>query len=693
MSSKAKASETGAPSEIEQAIQQLRDKLGHHNHLYYVLDQPEIPDAEYDRLYRQLVDLEAAHPELVTSDSPTQRVGAQPLRIFQQVKHPVRLYSLDNIFDEAELTDWEARLKRQLDRPLEAELDYVAELKIDGLAMTLLYEDGLLVRAASRGDGVTGEDVTPNIKTIKSIPLRIPTSNKIKQSMPHQLEVRGEVFLPISSFLKMNEEQKLLGKPEYANPRNAGAGAVRQLDSRITAARNLDAYFYGAVILDNTYSDAPKTQWETLEWLKALGFKVNPGRQHCKNLKEVLKFIHDWDQKRHDLPVATDGAVVKLNSLSDQKNLGYTAKAPRWAAAYKYTPETAETEVLEIEFSMGRTGVITPVAIMAPVFLAGSTVQRASLHNFEDLEKKDVRIGDTVKIHKAAEIIPEVIEVILDKRPKSTAVITPPETCPVCNTPVMKIPGEVALRCPNRTGCPAQVLGKLEHWVSKGALDIDGVGPALLEQLVNRGLIETPADLYKLTIDDFLSLERMAQKSAENAFQAIQASKQQSLARIINGLGIRHVGRENAILLAQTLGSIEAIQDAPLEMLAAIPGVGPRIAESIQVFFADYSNQQLIGQLEAAGLELKDEQFKPMAVATTGAFAGKTVVLTGTLPTLDREAAADLIRAAGGKISGSVSKKTDYVLAGENAGSKLDKAEKLGVAVISEADLHRMLQD
>lgn len=688
MSSQAKTSKSTPAEDIER----LREVLGHHNYQYYVLDQPELPDHEYDLLYRQLVDLEAAHPELVTPDSPTQRVGAQPLRIFQQVKHPVRLYSLDNIFDEAELTDWENRLKKQLDRP-DATPDYVAELKIDGLAMTLLYENGLLVRAATRGDGVTGEDVTPNIKTIKSIPLRIPTSSKLTQKMPHQLEVRGEVFLPISSFLKMNEEQKLLGKPEYANPRNAGAGAVRQLDSRITASRNLDAYFYGAVILDNEYPNIPKTQWEILEWLKALGFKVNPGRQHCRNLQEVLKFIHDWDQKRHDLPVATDGAVIKLNSLIDQKNLGYTAKAPRWAAAYKYTPETAETKVLEIEFSMGRTGVITPVAIMQPVFLAGSTVQRASLHNFEDLETKDVRIGDTVKIHKAAEIIPEVLEVILDKRPKSTQAIIPPETCPACNTPVMKIAGEVALRCPNRTGCPAQVLGKLEHWVSKGALDIDGVGPALLEQLVNRGLIETPADLYKLTLEDFLSLERMAQKSAENAIQAIEASKQQPLARIINGLGIRHVGRENAILLAQTFGSIQALREAPLEMLSQIQGVGPRIAESIQAFFEDFGNQQLIGQLETAGIQLKDVNFKPMAANPTGAFSGKTVVLTGTLPTLDREAAADLIRAAGGKVSGSVSKKTDFVLAGDNAGSKLEKAEQLGVAVISEADLHRMLQE
>lgn len=673
----------------EAQINALRAKLNHHNYLYYVLDQPEIDDATYDRLYRELVDLEQANPALITPDSPTQRVGDQPIKAFHTVEHPVRLYSLDNIFDENELIAWEKRVEKILGRD-ENSIDYVAELKIDGLAVSLIYENGQLVRGATRGNGVMGEDITTNLRTIRSIPLKIPVTGTTQP--PARMEVRGEVFMPTEAFLKLNQERNLKGEPEFANPRNAGAGSVRQLDPRITASRQLDAFFYGATILENGQALRPKTHWETLGYLAELGFKTNPGKQHCQGLREIMDFVHAWDGKRRELSFATDGVVIKVNSLAWQDELGYTAKSPRWAAAFKYIPEIQETRVLEIEFSVGRTGVITPVAIMEPVFISGSTVQRASLHNFEELAKKDVRPGDTVKIQKAAEIIPEVIEVVLEKRPEQAVEpVQPPHCCPVCQSPVMQFPGEVALRCGNPAGCPAQVIRRLEHWVSKGALDIDGVGPSLLEQLVNKGLIDSPADLYRLSVEDFLTLERMAQKSAENAYNAIQKSKTQPLFRLINALGIRHVGQETALLLAQTFGSTQALSEAPLETLTHIPGIGAKVAESIVVFFADPGNQQLLADLGELGLKLAEDPDAQPKEPSELVFLDQTFVLTGTLPTLSRQEATELIRSHGGKVSGSVSKKTDYVLAGEEAGSKLAKAEQLGVKILHEPDFLALL--
>lgn len=672
-------------------INELRSLLNRHNYLYYVLDKPEIEDYAYDQLYRELVNLETEHPDLITPDSPTQRVGDQPIREFQTVEHPVRLYSLDNVFNEQELEAWEKRVEKGLGED-ETSVDYVAELKIDGLAVSLIYENGHFVRGATRGNGVTGEDITQNLKTIKSIPLKIPVDGN--QPVPERMEVRGEVFMPKEAFLKLNQERSLKGEPEFANPRNAGAGAVRQLDSRITASRNLDAFFYAATILQDGQAVKLKTHWETLEYLAALGFKTNPGRKHCTGRQEIMEFVHYWDTARRDLAFATDGAVVKVNSLAAQAELGYTAKSPRWAVAYKYIPEIQETSVLEIEFSVGRTGVITPVAIMEPVFISGSTVQRATLHNFDELAKKDVRPGDTVRIQKAAEVIPEVIEVVLEKRPESAKEpVQPPTQCPVCNAPVVQIAGEVALRCSNPSGCPAQVLRRLQHWVSKGALDIDGVGPSLLEQLVTTGLIASPADLYRLTMEDFLTLERMAQKSAENAYQAIQKSKEQPLFRLINALGIRHVGQETAILLAQTFGSIQAISEASLETLANIHGIGEKVAESIVVFFVDPGNQQLLSDLKELGLRLEDQGDTKIALPENLIFKDQTFVLTGTLPTLSRQDATDLIRRYGGKVSGSVSKKTHYVLAGEEAGSKLVKAQELGVKILHESDLLEMINE
>jgi len=692
MSTSPTPSQNSSPDASTEAlrINELRDLLNRHNYLYYVLDKPEIEDAAYDRLYRELVNLEAAHPALITPDSPTQRVGDQPLKEFQQVEHPVRLYSLDNVFDEAELASWEKRVERVLDRD-ETSIDYVAELKIDGLAVSLLYEHGHLVRGATRGNGVMGEDITQNLKTILSIPLKIPVEGNIPA--PARMEVRGEVFMPKSAFIKLNQERSLQGEAEFANPRNAGAGAVRQLDPRITASRQLDAFFYGATILEDGHGEKLKTHWEALEYLGKLGFKTNPGRAHCHGLAEIMNFVRHWESARRELDFATDGVVFKVNSLALQASLGYTAKSPRWAAAFKYVPEVQETRVLEIEFSVGRTGVITPVAIMEPVFISGSTVQRATLHNFEELLKKDVRPGDTVRVQKAAEIIPEVIEVVLEKRPESASQpVEPPAACPVCNAPVTQTEGEVALRCSNPGGCPAQVLRRLEHWVSKGALDIDGVGPALLEQLVHRGLVDSPADLYRLSLDDFLSLERMAQKSAENAVQAIQKSKSQPLFRLVNALGIRHVGQETAILLADAFGSLPALSEAPLEKLTHLHGIGEKVAESIVVFFADPGNQQLVTDLQTLGLNLVEDTEGKVARLDHQPFQGQTFVLTGTLPTLSRQDATDIIRRHGGKVSGSVSKKTDYVLAGEEAGSKLVKASELGVKIISESELLELAQ-
>jgi DNA ligase (NAD+) len=664
-------------STMLERITALRQILSQHNYLYYVLDQPEITDAEYDQLYRELVDLEAQNPALITPDSPTQRVGAAPVKEFATVQHPVRLYSLDNVFNEGELHAWAARAERN---GFEA-LDYVAELKIDGLAVTLLYEQGLLVRAATRGNGVEGEDITQNVKTIRSIPLRIPVTGQTP--IPTRLEVRGEIFMPKDSFVALNEQRALRGEPEFANPRNAAAGSVRQLDSRITAERALDAVFYGGTVLEEGSMPPLKTQWDLLQWLKAVGFQINPAAQPCATLTEVTQFIAGWELRRTELPCATDGVVVKINDIGVQGALGYTAKSPRWAVAYKYAPEVVETTVQSVEFSVGRTGIITPVAMMVPVLVSGSTVQRATLHNFDELAKKDVRPGDTVRVQKAAEIIPEVLGVVLEKRPQpETTPVAPPEVCPVCGTPVERVPGEVALRCPNVALCPAQIQSRLEHWVSKDAMDIDGVGPALLQQMLNAGLITGPLDLYTLSEADFLGLERMAEKSAQNAVNAIQASKQQSLPRLIFALGIRHVGKETAHLLATAGGNLGGVAQLTEEALTQIEGIGPKIAASVARYFAQPETQTLIERLKAQGID-PIQEITPKGPQP---FAGQSFVLTGTLPTLTRADAEALIKSLGGKVSSSVSKKTAIVLVGEAAGSKAVKAAELGVKMMEEED-------
>lgn len=691
--------------DIHQQILALRAALHHHGYLYYVLDDPELTDSEYDILYNQLTTLEENHPEFADPNSPTQRVGGEPRKGLPEVTHPIRMMSLSNVFDNTELLAWEKRLfeKRLHDTANQSPSNntqpkYVTELKLDGLAVSLIYEQGRLVRAATRGNGQTGEDITANVRTIRSVPLIIPARSNDKNipAVPDVLEVRGEIVMPRHAFEQLNEQQETAGLKPFANPRNAGAGSVRQLNPAITAQRQLDAILYGAHILmktDDGYTESDQspfnTHYEALMVMKAWGFKPNPVQTPCDTISDAQQVIDEWATKRNHLPIASDGMVVKVNDLAWQRQLGNTAKAPRWATAWKYPPETQTTTVEAIEFSVGRTGVITPVAHLTPIQLSGTTVQRASLHNFEDVQRKDVRVGDTVLVHKAAEIIPEVIRVEHrhnDKVPPTQ----PPSHCPVCGGTTMQLEGEVALRCSNTATCPAQTHTRLAYWVGKNALDMDGVGTALVEQLLNEGLIATPADLYRLTKDQLLTLDRMAEKSAQNVLVAIEASKQQPLHRLLVALGIRHIGSEVALLIAEHFGSLQALQQhSPVELteqLEAIDGIGPKVAASFVDFMAKPANQQLLEELTQLGLNTT--QPKPKA-PTTGSqpLAGQTIVVTGTLPTLSRTDAEELIRAHGGKPAKSVSSKTSAVVAGEAAGSKLTKAESLGIPIWSEADL------
>jgi len=694
------ANDAAISEDVARQLHQLKSRLAHHNYRYYVLDDPTLSDAEYDALYKQLVALEAQHPELITPDSPTQRVGDTPRDGMVSVPHPIKLYSLGNVFNADELAEWARRASDDGSLDL-GETPYVAELKLDGLAVSLLYHNGLLVRALTRGDGTTGEDITANVRTIKSIPLKIPVV-PCKLSVPEWLEVRGEVVMPISSFLALNERQEELGQKLFANPRNAGAGAVRQLDPKMTAARNLDAYVYDAhrltwmggtpedPVLAEANEPLATTHWESLEQLAAWGFKVNPVRRASRTLADVENFITQWKQERHALDVASDGMVVKINSLAVQDALGFTAKSPRWATAWKYPPEVKTTAVKAIELSLGRTGVITPVAILEPVQLAGTTVQRASLHNFEELAKKDLRVGDTVRVQKAAEIIPEVLGVEV-RGPEQLPYVAPIE-CPACGAPTHQYEGEVALRCSNPLTCPAQQQLRLEHWVSRTALDIAGVGSALIEQLIAAQLIHTPADLYRLTVEQLANLDRMGEKSAQNAVAAIQASKQQPLHRLLVAMGIRHVGSEAALLLAKHFGSMNALTVAKNEELTVIDGIGPKVAESVVAFFALPQTQALIGELANLGLNLEQQGGGALEMLSN-TLEGQSIVVTGTLPTLSREQAVTLIRQHGGKPASSVSKKTAFVVAGEAAGSKLTKAEALGISVLNEMQLLQRLSN
>lgn len=658
------------PESIEKRIEQLRETLRRHEYLYYVLDQPEISDAEYDALMRQLQDLEARHPELRTPDSPTQRVGGKPREGFVKVTHTVPMLSLDNALNEAELQAWYGRVRDMLKgEPFEC----VAELKLDGLSMAAHYRNGRFVQAVTRGDGRVGEDVTENARSIRSIPL------KLRTPLP-SCEVRGEVLMNRAGFERLNAERELNGEPKFANPRNAAAGSLRVLDPAITGSRPLEFYAY-LLLVDGV--PPLETHWEALARLEELGFKVNPHRARCRDYAELAAFIKRWEAQRDTLPYDIDGIVVKVNSIAQQQRLGWTAKAPRWAIAFKYPARQEETLIENIEVQVGRTGVLTPVACLRPVFIAGATVSRATLHNEDEIERLGVQIGDTVLVERSGDVIPKVVRVTrqgAQRRP-----FTMPKSCPVCGGKVVREAGEAASRCIN-TNCPARLKQSILHFASRPVMNIDGMGEALVNQLVDSGVVRSVADLYQLTAGDLMKLERMGAKSAARVIANIEASRSRQLPRLINGLGIPFVGERTAQILAEHFGSLDRIMEADIDTLQTAEEVGPKVAHSIRRFFDEPRNRELVERLRAAGLQFTYER-KERGTAV----AGKTFVLTGTLPHWTREEAKQRIEAAGGKVASAVSRKTSYVVAGEDAGSKLEKAKELGIPVLNEDQLKAML--
>lgn len=648
----------------------LRARIEHHEHLYYVLDQPEISDAEYDALIRELSALEAAHPELLSPDSPTQRVGGKPREGFVKVEHSAPMLSLDNALNEGELRDFDRRVRDLLG---EESFAYVAELKLDGLSMAVHYADGRLQRAITRGDGQTGEDVTENARTIRSLPLRVQSTEKF--------EVRGEVIMTRRGFERLNEQREQEGLPLYANPRNSAAGSLRVLDPSITAARQLEfmAYYYlvdGKTVLGSHHA--------SLEQLAALGFKVNSHRRLCKDVDELFAYCQQMEAQRDQLPYEIDGVVAKVDSIAQQQKLGFTAKAPRWAIAYKYAARDAETVVEDILVQVGRTGALTPVAVLRPVEVGGVIVSRATLHNEDEIQRLGLRIGDTVRVERSGDVIPKVVSVT--KAAEDGRSFAMPTVCPVCGGPVMRLEGEVAVRCLN-INCAARLKQTIEHFAARSVMDIDGMGEALVEQLVDRGLVRSVADLYALTAEQLEALERMGKKSAAKIIENIAKSKRQPLARVISGLGISFVGERTAQILAHTFGSIDRLMALSVEELQHAEEVGPKVAQAIRGYFDDERNRHEVERLRVAGLVFEEE----VRVKGPGPLTGKTIVLTGTFPTLKREEAKELIEAAGGKVAGSVSKKTSFVVAGEEAGSKLEKAQELGIEVIDEAELRQRL--
>ncbi|NCJ07154.1 NAD-dependent DNA ligase LigA [Synechococcales cyanobacterium C] len=672
------------PQNARARVSELRSLLQRASYAYYALDAPILEDAVYDQLYHELLSLEQQYPEWVTPDSPTQRVGEQPAQRFESVQHRIPLYSLENAFSQADLVAWDQRWRR-LVPDWEASVGYVAELKIDGSALALTYEQGVLVRGVTRGDGALGEEITQNVRTIRAIPLRLNV-----QHPPDWIEVRGEAFLGLTIFEQINRDRSQSGEPPFANPRNAAAGTLRQLDSRIVAQRQLDFFAYTLHISAATPDlTVPETQWQALESLQKLGFRINPHRRLCQSLADLEAYYQDWALRRLDLPYLTDGVVVKLNAFDLQAQLGFTQKAPRWAIAWKYPPEEAATRVLNISVNVGRTGAITPVAELQPVQLAGTTVSRATLHNRDRIFELDIHIGDTVVVRKAGEIIPEVLRVLPELRPATAQSFTMPTHCPVCGQPVVQSEEEAVARCVNPV-CPAILKGVLVHWVSRDALDIDGVGEKLIEQLVDQGLVRSIADLYDLTPETLASLERMGQKSARNAVSAIAASQNRPWSRVLYGLGIRHVGSVTAQQLATAFPSVAQLAAATPKSIADLHGIGPEIAQSVYDWFQTSRHQHLIQRLQAAGLQLAQKETSDKNAPQS--LAGKTFVLTGTLPTLKRNEAKALIEAAGGKVTGSVSQKTDYVVVGEEAGSKLEKAKSLSIPLLSEADLQNLMK-
>jgi DNA ligase (NAD+) len=666
--------------EIQTRAHQLRQQLQAASYAYYVLDNPDMEDAVYDRLYRELQDLETKYPELITSDSPTQRVGERPASDFISVRHNISLYSLENAFDMAEFAKWEAGWQRNLGS--KESVEYVCELKIDGSAIALTYENGLLVRGATRGDGDSGEDITQNVKTIRSIPLKLNIDNP-----PPIVEVRGEAFLPIAVFTQLNHERQQAGDQLLANPRNAAAGALRQLDPKMVAQRKLDFFAYTLHLPDETQLEY---HTQSLDRLQAMGFKVNPHRELCPDLAAVTAYYDLWNTDRLNLPYMTDGVVVKINSRTLQRKLGFTNKFPRWAVALKYAAEEAPTRVIDISVNVGRTGAITPLAHLEAVQLAGTTVQRATLHNGDRIAQLDLRIGDTVIVRKAGEIIPEIVRVLVELRPPGAQVFQMPTHCPVCEAVAVKPPNEAVLRCIN-SSCAAILKGSIVHWVSRDALDIRGLGEKLVEQLVDVKFVGSVADLYDLTVDRLMMLERMGEKSATKIVDAIASSKSKPWSRVLYGLGIRQIGNNGSNIIAKKFTSVDRLIQADVTELEEIRDVGGETARSVSSWFKEPLNLALIDRLKAAGLQFEQEVIEGVD-DTPKVLTGKIFVVTGTLPTLQRDDVKDLIQNHGGKMSDSISAKTNYLVAGEKAGSKLAKAEKLGVKIISEAELLAMIE-
>ena len=679
-------------------VAELRAQIDEANHRYYVLDDPTIEDAEYDRLLRELTELEAAHPELATPDSPTQRVGAPPSTAFASVRHDVPMLSLGNSFNADELRDFDTRVRRGLGlTDADPPVPYVCELKIDGLAISLRYEGRSFVRGATRGDGSTGEDVTPNLRTVRAIPLRL------REDPPgDRLEVRGEVFMPRGAFAALNEQLEREGKPLYANARNTAAGTVRQKDPAVTASRRLSVWSYQLV-----GAHGLKTHAESLDLLRELGFPVNPNIRRVEGIEPVIAYTEEWADKRHELDYETDGIVIKVDSLADQAKLGFVSRSPRWATAYKFPAQQVTTKLESIDVYVGRTGALTPVAHLTPVVVGGTTVRNATLHNIDEIRRKDLRVGDTIVLQRAGDVIPDVVSAVVDARDGSEVIWEMPTHCPVCGTEALREEGEVVWRCPN-PWCPAQRIGALLHFTGRGGMDIEGLGYAVMVQLIERELVREPADIYRLTVETLEGLDRFARKSAENLFAAIEGSRRRPLGAILNALGIRHVGWQTAIDLAAWLATEEPHTDdeseadwtrrvadrlrgASVEELTAVYGIGKVVAEGIARYFADEHTRETLHRLVEAGV-VAEAPAPGARVVAEGSLSGKTLVVTGTLAGFSRPEAEEAIRAAGGHPAGSVSAKTDYLVAGEKAGSKLARAEKLGVPVLDEDGFRRLLE-
>jgi len=670
-----------APESVRTRVAELRRQLSYHNYRYYVLDSPEISDAEYDALFRQLQSIEEQHPDLITPDSPTQRVGAEPLDAFETVRHRLPMLSLGNAFDEDELRAFDERVKRHLGLPAEETIDYLAELKVDGLAVSLTYENGLFTRGATRGDGATGEDITQNLRTVRAIPLRM-----LGDAPPALVEVRGEVYLDRREFARINREREEEGQPIFANPRNAAAGSVRQLDSSITARRRLDIIVYGTGALEGVSFERHS---ELLDYLVTVGFRASPERAICRGIDEAAAYCRQWQEKHADLNYGADGVVLKIDSLALQSDLGQVSRSPRWAVAYKFPPEEQTTVVKDIFVSVGRTGALTPVAMMEPVVISGSTVQMATLHNEDEVARKDVRVGDTVVVRKAGDVIPEVVSVIESKRAADAPAFVMPDTCPVCGAEAVREEGEAVRRCTG-IACPAQINGRIEHFFSRGALDAEGLGPKIIAQLTAKEMVRDPADLYFLTKDDILKLDRMGDKLAQNILDAIASTKRPPLARLISGLGIRHVGGHVSDVLAERFRSLDQLASATEEELAETMEIGPVIVQAVTVFFRQDQTKELLRKLKEAGVS-PEPPAAPQRAPDGGPFAGKTVVFTGVL-TIPRSEAEAMLQAQGGRATSSVSKSTDFVVAGDSPGSKFDKARQLGVRTLTEEEFRRMIE-